>query len=44
MRNDHDSDLIDLGDAVVETKGNDIVGQLDPLGGKRAGAGFSDED
>ncbi|GAA0731701.1 benenodin family lasso peptide [Sphingomonas japonica] len=44
MRNEHENELIDLGDAVAETKGTAILGQVDPLSGYRSGAGFSNED
>lgn len=44
MRNEHEIEAVDLGDAVVETKGTAPVGNVDPISGFRQKAGFSNED
>lgn len=44
MTTQHDSALIDLGDAVAETKGPAPIGTVDPVSGYRQLGGLSDED
>lgn len=45
MRTFEDTEqLLDLGDAVVETKGTQIVGAPDQLSGLKIGMGLTDED
>lgn len=44
MNDFNSDDRIDLGDAVVETKGSAMIGTADPLSGLRLSTGFSSED